>query len=244
MLCNNQDDDDIFTKKVDIFVAPDSLRKRQITIVKHYIASAGVNGVNGKQSRLLILPVPCALSVRFINLGNYSKLFENLEELFSNDLPTDSPEVLDDKEPSFSHHHHHHQLRTILCKNILDLKEICPIEFGIITDSVIFFLKKYYEYCGFIVCKINENQSYRPFAYSHEMSKGQLFVPTRHYTPIPNLLTYPGQTPQRNNTYQLCQWNHIIYSYNTHNKSGNCKMIWNKDPKYPEEELKFKFGKI
>jgi hypothetical protein len=125
---------------------------------------------------------------------------------------------------------------------MLDLEILCPIEYGVIENDLLFFLKKYYAYCGFIVCKLNENQHYYPFAYSHTLiSKGQIFIPTRHYKLIPNLLTYPNNNV-KNNVYQLCQWDLDIYSYNTHSKSGNCKMLW-KEPNYPKLKI-FDVGEI
>jgi hypothetical protein len=215
------------TNLINFFVAPDCTKKRQITIIK-YVQELIPPLPHQSSYKLLILPVPHCPSVRFINYGQCLKLFEKLEDFFKTNLSED----VDDDSVKYNECNN---IAATLCNNVAKLNEICSIEYGVIPNEVLLFLKKYYEYCGFIVCRIGEKQNSIIFAYSHELiSKDQLFVPTRHYIPISNLLTYSTNTSSLNSTnrYPLCNWNHVIYSYNTHSKSGNCKINW-KNPNYP-----------
>jgi hypothetical protein len=68
-------------------------------------------------------------------------------------------------------------------KQIEDLKRLDESVFEL-SDGLRNMLEKNYSnpIFGFIICKLAEgNENYHPFAYSHDITGGKVFIPTRHY---------------------------------------------------------------
>ena len=168
--------------KTKILVAPNSDNTRQLVVYSNY-----VNNVSN--SNAMVLPVPLPHTIKFIDLSNYTKLFDDCDKCFYN--PNRS------MTKSFS-----------LSTNSYGLKDSAPLEVFNVgsykvslamnleqisrVDARIFELSSglkqtlqmfYYQpYWGFIICKLAKGpESYHPFAYSHDIIDSKIYIPTRHY---------------------------------------------------------------
>jgi hypothetical protein len=70
-----------------------------------------------------------------------------------------------------------------LANNLEDLNNLDEKHF-VLTKEVYKFMKKHYNYgfMGFVVCKlVLGNKEYHPIAYSHNIYKKKIFIPTKHF---------------------------------------------------------------
>lgn len=227
-----------------IFVSPNVDKTRQLTVYSNSV-------MTDKEGNVMILPVPYPESVKFIDLSKYTKIFKDLqrsfeEEEMSLDLGFATNSV---KYRGYVPTIDVGSYRISLCHSYQDLDRINPTEFGIVQNHIKKILTKYYERCGFIVCKLRPGRKvdYHPLAYSHQiMSNSKLFVPTRHqhnhgkdggsmFGRFAQISQGPGfgmagamsninESPENFQEEDESDWDHEIYSFNTTEECGNCSL--------------------
>ena len=222
-MCIINDKADVET--TNIFVAPDKDRNMQITIYS--------NNVKSRNSNLMILPVPNISSIQYINLENYPDIFKDLESNYYSQVDDDDDCFSASKRSLPVINVGSYKATTV--SNISQIDNINHIHFGTVSERIKQILQKYYPNFGFIVCKLdasNAFKKYHPFAYKHKIYNNLLFIPTRHH--------HSGSSPEE----KISDWDHNIYSYNTHNKHNNCKINEGFLNIIKMNKIPFNFGRI
>lgn len=170
-----------------IFCAPNSDNTRQVTVYENVVD-------NVTQNNIMILPVPFPDTVEFHNLSEYSKFFNDCSKSFvtvyptNNFLGTDGQTYTNEGDVVMRGKS---ALKVIdvgsykvsLANNLEDLNNLDEKHF-VLTKEVYKFMKKHYNYgfMGFVVCKlVLGNKEYHPIAYSHNIYKKKIFIPTKHF---------------------------------------------------------------
>jgi hypothetical protein len=167
-----------------IFCGLNSNKNKQITVY-----SNTVNNISNNNA--MVLPVPFPDSVNFHNLENYKKFFEDCEECFylqqsksfgSRGITTNSYDSYNSKSAPLKVFDVG-SYKVSLAKNLNDLKRVNKSVFDLSTGLDEILRKNYANpHFGFIICKLSEgNESYHPFAYSHNIFNKKVFIPTKHY---------------------------------------------------------------
>jgi hypothetical protein len=185
--------------KTKILVAKSANNQRQLIVY--------ANQVDNKQLKnAMILPVPNPQSLKFDDLTDYKSLFDDCEQSFyerrdrSFTLESQSANYFESL-PVFSVGSYN----VSVAMNYNDLFRVNQSVFEM-DQGCIKALKEYQlPIYGFIICnlKMGDNE-YHPLAYSHNISSGQIFVPTKHY---------------HGDNFELSSgiandWDHEIYFYN------------------------------
>lgn len=135
----------------------------------------------------MVLPVPLITGpnrFKFVNLQNYSDLFEDLEMMFpkmrsqtrTNSADTNSTDEIPVVQVG--------SYKASLVNKLRDFSKLNGV-FSLDPGTAEILRKYYATGYAFVVCQLNPDVTeftYHPFAYVHELRRdGQLFVPTRHY---------------------------------------------------------------
>lgn len=227
-----------------IFCAPNSDNTKQITIYENVVDNITKNNI-------MILPVPFPDSVEFHDLSEYPHFFKDCSKSFRATHThsfTNKGSSLGTYEGTRSA-----TLKVIdvgsykvsLAMNLEDLNNLDEKYFTL-TKEVYNFMKKNYNYgfMGFVVCKlVTGKKEYHPIAYSHNMYKKKLFIPTKHFhmhetfsltndfnkfdhfDHYASLTEKPDTLKSSIDSEYADDWHHDIYIYN-----GNIGK--NKDLKY------------
>lgn len=164
-----------------IFSGVNSEQSKQITIYANTVD-------NSSRNNAMVLPVPFPNSVNFHNLEKYKEFFSDCESCFLNTIDvmkniltnsygakgiSQSPLAIYDIG----------SYKVSLAHSLEDLKRVDTTVFEL-SKGLDETLKKYYSnpIFGFIICRLADgNEKYHPFAYSHNIAGGKVFIPTRHY---------------------------------------------------------------
>ena len=164
--------------KTKIFSMPCKEGKRQLTVY--------TNAVDTSTENIMCLPVPNPWSVHYESVPK--ELFEQCKKSFPD--PPQRPREVDyswsylaisiSDEPLTIENHGSYEVA--LVPSLYEFHRI-PGTFVILTEDVKRFLfNNYPPDWGVLLCKLKEGvNDYEPFAYSHEIHEGTLFLPTKHY---------------------------------------------------------------
>ena len=207
-----------------IFAIPSKDGKRQLV--------AYANSVDSPADNLMILPIPGGVeSVRFENVPK--ELFQQCKTSFA--LPRGGREFgylaanCDSAGPDLVIHSHG-SYEVVMVPSIADCARI-PAHFARPTQEVLSFLQATYvvpsemkrSRVGFLFCRLRPGAvDYEPFAYSHAIEGGSLFIPTMHFHKHPaspsmeykNLYDAafaPVAIPSRRTAHVDKMWDHAIY---------------------------------
>lgn len=164
-----------------ILVGPNADKTKQITVYSNSVD-------NTSNHNAMILPVPFPESVEFIDLTAYSDVFDDCDKmckrekfLSMNSSRSFSYDSSDAEEPlkvfrvgSFD---------VSLARNLADLSRVNGQVFKLSQGCKGLLERTYTKpFWGFIICKLADGpEKYHPFAYSHRLVGGKVFVPTKHY---------------------------------------------------------------
>lgn len=189
---------------------------------------------NSNNFNAMVLPVPLAHSVKFIDLTHYTDIFVDCENCFDRQIPKSSA-LFSNLSANYSNTplkvFNVGSYKVSLAMNLNDLKYVDSNVF-ILSPGLDKILKTYYyqPYWGFIICKLASGpENYHPFAYTHEIIDGKIFVPTRHYHQEANQFNFLGLQGYNEDLYLIASnfmentlgintyandWSHDIYFYN------------------------------
>lgn len=166
--------------KTNILVAPNDDNTRQLVVYSNYVN-------NLSETNAMVLPVPLPQTIDFIDLSQYSDLFEDCSKCFYNpartmyrSLNTNSYNTRDDKPLKVFNVGSY---KVSLAMNLKQLSNVDPKIFTLSSGLQKTLEMYYYQpYWGFIICKLNSgSELYHPFAYSHQIIDSKIYIPTRHY---------------------------------------------------------------
>lgn len=151
----------------------------QLTI---YSNTVQLNSGGRGEPVAMILPFPLIKGrnrVKMYDLSKYPKLFKDLDKMFTRVEQSNSFDS--DYSSDRLKIHNVGSYKASIVPSYEHFKKLEVTKFNI-SPSVIKLLEQFYSTgYGFIVCQIRQNASYHPFAYTHEICEGKLFVPTRHH---------------------------------------------------------------
>lgn len=225
--------------KTKLFGGLNSDKSRQITIYS--------NDVNSINNSAMILPVLNPQSIQFHDLTEYEDFFEDCDECFKlrNQLKSkgmcfssdcfDENDCLDVIDVG--------SYKVSVANSLEDLKRIDTNVFTI-TPNLDTMLADVYHNSrfGFVICALKPgNHEYHPFAYSNDVYKQKMFLPTMHYHVLRNQV----------GKYQSIadDWSHEIYVCNATpsdkvNTMHENKWIWTNKDKLDRTALGFDLGNI
>lgn len=185
-----------------LFVAKDSTGKRQLIVYSNKVDNLNKNNA-------MILPVPNPQSLKFDNLEKYPKFFDHCFNSFfiPNGTGTFSMGLSSNYNSKTLKVFSVGSYNVSVANNFDELKLVDKSVFEM--DSGCFHtLEKYsMPIFGFIICQLKSgNHKYHPLAYSHDITNGQIFVPTKHYH---------GHVEEK----VTDDWDHEIYFYNINKPS-------------------------
>ena len=167
--------------KTKILVSPDSTGSRQLIIYSNYIN-------NISESNAMVLPVPLPHTIKFINLSEYSDLFDDCAKCFYNpsrskslNWSTNSFNTREDNSPLEVFNVGSYQVSMAMNLDQISRvdQKIFVLSPGLKQTLSMFY---YQPYWGFIICKLGSGpELYHPFGYSHEIIDNKIYIPTRHY---------------------------------------------------------------
>ncbi len=163
-----------------ILVGVNSDFTKQITVYSNDVE-------NYSESNAMILPVPNPQSVKFIDLTNYSRIFNDADSVFELEKSRSLSKSLS-RNYSLGINsleiHNVGSYKASIALGLEDLKRVNKSVFNL-SSGCYDLLKRDYSNpkFGFIICKLNKGkESYHPFAYSHNLlSMEEIFIPTKHY---------------------------------------------------------------
>lgn len=164
----------------NILVAPNHNNTRQLTVYSNYVS-------NLSESNAMVLPVPLPQTLQFIDLSNYTNLFEDCAKCFynasrgynlSNSIDTYS--LKNDKPLKVFNVGSY---KVSVAMNLEQIGKVDKSVFKLSTGLEQVLKTFYYQpYWGFVICKLNAGpESYHPLAYSHQIIDSKIYIPTRHY---------------------------------------------------------------
>ncbi len=178
--------------KTKILVGVNSDFTKQITVYSNDVE-------NYSESNAMILPVPNPQSVKFIDLSNYSKIFNDADSVFTLEKSRSLSRNFSLGINNTLTIHNVGSYKASIALGLEDLKRVNKSVFNL-SPGCYDLLKKDYSNpkFGFIICKLNKGkESYHPFAYSHNiLSMEEIFIPTKHYHEH-----NPNKKPIRHTTY-------------------------------------------
>lgn len=232
-----------------ILVAVNPEKNKQLTIYSNEVT-------NISSGNAMILPVPYPQTVTFHDLSNYSYIFKDCDSCFQSRISTNSFSA-----DSFSADSR--GITKLKVFNVgsyqvslaMSLDEIKHVDTSVFRLSPNCFKLLSNEYkngnFGFIICKLSDgNKDYHPFGYSHNITDGMLFIPTKHYHSHNNgSVMFNNIT--HNETDIVDDWSHDIYLYNStykndvnfYNMSKN-DFMWIKNNKLQLNKIDFDLGPL
>jgi hypothetical protein len=241
-----------------LFCGVNDNKKFQLTVYANTVD-------NPSRNNAMVLPVPFPKSVVFHNLENYKTFFSDCDNSFEKPLTRSSRSLgLLSSNSSGSRTLAVYDIgsyKVSLANSLDDLKLVNSEVFDL-SDGMDKMLKNHYynPVFGFIICKLAEgNEKYHPFAYSHAISKGKVFIPTKHYHDESNYTKsinmspmFRSMAPNLEPTQQLLanDWDHEIYLYNINvdsnaniGKMNICNERWSGKSNIRLNKIDFPLGK-
>jgi hypothetical protein len=138
------------------------------------------------QNNAMILPVPSPQSLMFHDLSGYAELFADCKNCFysanlsrgggtysSNSFGTKKSKLEVFNVGSY---------RVSVAQNFEDLERVDDSVFTLSGELTQFLKSSYGQQWGYIICQLKRgSEQYHPFGYSHDIYRGKIFVPTKHY---------------------------------------------------------------
>jgi hypothetical protein len=159
-----------------IFCAPNANGSRQITIYSNKVD-------NISKGNAMVLPVPNPESLQFHDLSRYQQFFDDCKSCFTTENRSYSLNYNSiDSAENLSVFKVGSYLVSV-AKNLQQV-EMADKKIFILSPELKEVLSMYYyqPFWGFIICRLEHGtQDYHPFAYSHNIIGGKIYVPTRHY---------------------------------------------------------------
>lgn len=161
-----------------IFAIPSKDGKRQMVVYS--------NNVDSPAENLMCLPVLDPASVKFENVPK--QLFAQCKDSFYNatlggsfGMSTNSYSCRGDSKSMLAVQTHG-SYEVVIIPSIEDTDRV-PSHFATLTREVVAFMNSTYSKgTGFILCRLRKGSvDYEPFAYSHAIVGGALFLPTMHF---------------------------------------------------------------
>lgn len=200
----------------NIFVALDDKQEKQLTIYSNLIDN--VNELNA-----MVIPIPHPQSVQFYDMSSYKNFFSDCDKSFKlQSLLKSRSETLSMNDTFSTNSYGVNKtiaVQTVgsykvsVANNIAELENLDKNVF-ILSDELKIILNKHYgtDDWGFIAFILSTGRNeYHPFAFSHNLLNGQIYVPTRHYH---NHLEYNSNT---NNQFDNNQFDNKLFSYDASN---------------------------
>lgn len=208
-----------------LFCGVNSDRSRQFTVYANTVD-------NSSRNNAMVLPVPFPQTVKFHNLENYANFFSDCDKCFAK-TQTWGEKSLSSNSFSATRSmpklqvHNVGSYKVSIANSLNDLYRVDESVFDL-SQGLQQMLEKYYSnpVFGFIICKLKEgNESYHPFAYSHQITNKRVFIPTRHYhaennTNINDFYNNFNTSFGMNISDIADDWDHDIYLYNIDLKSN------------------------
>ncbi len=136
----------------------------QLTIYSNQVAL-------GKNSGAMVLPFPKS-PCKLVDLSDYDTLFAELELLWPRLLSLGKSKLAVEQVGSY---------KASIVTDIADFDQLSDI-FVIDPQMKEFLIKQYPKDFSFVVCLLDQDKKYHPFAYLHGRSTPNLlFIPTMHY---------------------------------------------------------------
>ncbi len=167
--------------KTKILVAPDATGTRQLTVYSNAVD-------NNSPNNAMLLPVPNPKSVQFHDLSKYKNIFSDCDNSFYKPVSRSFGLSLNSYN---SDGHKSAKLavfdvgsyKVSLAMGIKDLKRVDESVFSLSDGCYEMMSQEYSDpVFGFVICKLNTGrEEYHPMGYSHEISGGKMFIPTKHY---------------------------------------------------------------
>lgn len=150
--------------------------QRQITVYSNKVD-------NISNGNAMILPVPLPHSLQFHNLASYPDFFSDCKSCFSQPMKSLSfnLNMVDEAEGLVVFKVGSYLVS--VAKNLSQLDQVNGKVFKLSPELKEILSMYYYQpYWGFIICKLVQGSHlYHPFAYSHDVIDGKIYLPTRHY---------------------------------------------------------------
>lgn len=224
--------------KTRIFVAPMKTKSprgflRQLTVYSNYVAT--------KSGGAMILPFPsnedsndAMRGCQFFDLSGYKNLFEDLDLLCWPKRKSRSVSLTKTLDNSLQVYQVGSYQSVI--PNVEDFTRLHQ-SFQINPELVRFMQHTYPYQFSFVVCQLEKEKEYHPFAYVHDtIHTGGLFIPTMHWHQ--HQADSPPHVDWDHCIYMSnCRLNHpprqFLQSQNVHNDMNNslrlndCLTIWN-----------------
>lgn len=217
----NEEVDDV--NSTQIYASLDKSGKRQLTIYSNKIVT--------EKDNAMILPVPNPQSVSFVDLSDYTSIFDDFQRSFIKRLTLSNtsksrgfPSMNCVNDTLAVHNVGSYQASIV--PSLSDFNKLDKSIFTINPEVFTILQKNYSSTFGYIVCKLKKGtHAYHPFAYTHDtymienqfslmdlfynkQKKPLLFIPTRHYH------THVHFSHKNNNSEFVDDWDHIIYTSN------------------------------
>jgi hypothetical protein len=165
------------------------------------------NTVRTPKKNLMILPVPYPHSVQF-EPGSYRDLFTDINSSFykttldqvwaTRNINTSTPLPI----------YNVGSYQVSIAMSVQDILRADRTLFSNLEELVEILQDDYHSPFGFLLCVLKEGgASYEPLVYTHNLYKGELFVPTKHYHP-----SSKGRSHMQSFTHD---WDHKIFSLGT-----------------------------
>ncbi len=159
-----------------LFCAVSANGQRQITVYSNKVD-------NISDGNAMILPVPLPHTLQFHNLASYPDFFADCKACFSIPMKSLSynSRQIDEAEGLVVFKVGSYLVS--VAKNLQQLDLINGKVFKLSPELKEILSMYYYQpYWGFIICRLDKGSHlYHPFAYSHDVIDGKIYVPTRHY---------------------------------------------------------------
>jgi hypothetical protein len=222
--------------KTQILVSVNRKKTRQLVVYSNHVE-------NSYSNNAMILPIPNPKSLKFIDLSDYSDIFDDCLKCFGNIRNTFSCDFSESTKNSIKVF----DVGSYSISIVYSLNDLYKIDKSVfnIDMNCVRLLKNTYGRTkfGFIVCKLKTGENnYHPLAYSHDIINNVL-VPTKHY----HGNSYYGGLAD--------DWDHVIYLRNI-SHGGDCKLkyendiVWNgiygdkNNIDINTDKIDFDFGKI
>jgi hypothetical protein len=222
--------------KTQIFVTVNKEKTKQLVVYSNHVE-------NSYSNNAMILPIPNPKSLKFIDLSNYSDIFDDCLKCFGPLRNTFSANLSNSKN-NYLKVFDVGSYSVSIVYSLDDLYKIDKSVFNIDMNCVKLLKNTYGKTkFGFIVCKLKTGENkYHPLAYSHNIGN-KVLVPTKHY----HGNSYYGGIAD--------DWDHVIYLRNI-SHGGDCKLksendiVWNgiygdkKNIDIDTNKIDFDFGDI
>jgi hypothetical protein len=170
--------------KTNIFVGLNSNKSRQLTIYSNHVT-------NYSNANAMVIPVSNPSTVKFHDISHMKNFFANVDKsfirqvslLFNSSFSTNSYSADSARSKAKLEVFSVGSYRVSLVPKLSELKLLDKDVF-VLSDGLATKLSTYYkeDYWGFIVFVLaKESKDYHPFAYSHDVIDGNIYIPTRHY---------------------------------------------------------------